>query len=201
VLSKLRSRLTFANVVSVLALFVALGGTSYAAIKITGKNVKDSSLTGKDIKNSSLTSSDVKNRSLLSTDFKTGQLPAGPRGADGTNGTNGFGTLAYALRETADPIASGDPASGGTTPCPAGTFPTGGDATAYDNTSGDPVDGVVTDQGVDFTGATPDGWFANWNNTSGHEVVVDVEAVCANASTIVPDAKRSRARQHIKLLK
>ena len=82
-LAKLRNRLTFANVVSVLALFVALGGSSYAAIKVTGKNVKDSSLTGKDIKNSSLTSSDVKNRSLLSKDFKTGQLPAGPRGPGG----------------------------------------------------------------------------------------------------------------------
>jgi hypothetical protein len=31
--SRARSRLTFANVVSVLALFVALGGSSYAAVK------------------------------------------------------------------------------------------------------------------------------------------------------------------------
>ena len=59
-LSKLRTRLTYANVVATLALFVALGGSSYAAITITGKNVKDSSLTGKDIKNNSVTGADVK---------------------------------------------------------------------------------------------------------------------------------------------
>jgi hypothetical protein len=37
-----------ATVVAYLALFIALGGSSYAAIKITGKQVKDSSLTGRD---------------------------------------------------------------------------------------------------------------------------------------------------------
>ena len=85
-LSKLRARLSYANVVATIALFVALGGSSYAAIKVTGKNVKDSSLTGKDIKNSTVTSSDVKNRSLLAADFKAGQLPAGPQGIQGPAG-------------------------------------------------------------------------------------------------------------------
>jgi hypothetical protein len=33
----MRQRLTFANVTSVIALFVALGGSSYAAVKIDGK--------------------------------------------------------------------------------------------------------------------------------------------------------------------
>jgi hypothetical protein len=63
-LSKLRTRLTYANVMATIAVLIALGGSSYAAITVTGKNVKDSSLTGKDIRNSSLTTSDVKNRSL-----------------------------------------------------------------------------------------------------------------------------------------
>ena len=58
-LSKLRSyRPRHATVVAYLALFVALGGSSYAAITVTGKNVKNGSLTGKDIENSSLTSSE-----------------------------------------------------------------------------------------------------------------------------------------------
>jgi hypothetical protein len=84
-----RAKLSYANVVATLALFVALGGSSYAAIAITGKNVKDSSLTGRDIKNSSLTTSDVKNRSLLAQDFKAGQLPAGPKGDTGAAGAAG----------------------------------------------------------------------------------------------------------------
>jgi hypothetical protein len=75
----LRGRLSYANVVATLALFIALGGSSYAAIKITGKNVKDASLT----------SADVKDRSLLSKDFKAGQLPAGPQGSQGAQGAAG----------------------------------------------------------------------------------------------------------------
>jgi hypothetical protein len=75
----MRDKLTYANVTATLALFIALGGSSYAAVKITGKNVADGSLTTKD----------VKNRSLLKRDFKSGQLPAGAPGAQGLKGEQG----------------------------------------------------------------------------------------------------------------
>lgn len=87
-------------VISLIALFVALGGTSYAAITITGKNVKNGSLTGADLKNESVTTADIKNGSLLTKDFKAGQLPnftaastqpgpAGPKGDTGATGPAG----------------------------------------------------------------------------------------------------------------
>ena len=95
----LRSRLTYANVIATIALFVALGGSSYAAIKITGRNVpKDAltgadikNLTGRDVRNNSLTgadvknlkSADVKNGGLLAEDFAPGQLPRGEQGPPG----------------------------------------------------------------------------------------------------------------------
>ena len=41
------------NTVATLALFLALGGSSYAALSVTG-NVKNFSLTGKDVQNLSL---------------------------------------------------------------------------------------------------------------------------------------------------
>ncbi len=88
-LGSLRRHLSYANLAATLALFVALGGTSYAALTITGKNVKNSSLSGADIKNSSLTTADVKNGSLLSKDFKASQLPAGPKGDKGDKGATG----------------------------------------------------------------------------------------------------------------
>jgi hypothetical protein len=84
-----RARLTYANVVATLALFIAIGGTSYAAITITGKNVKDSSLTGVDIKDSTLTGADVKNGSLVAADFAAGALPAGAQGPAGAAGAQG----------------------------------------------------------------------------------------------------------------
>ena len=70
-------RVTYANVTATLALFVALGGSSYAAIKITGRDVKDDSLTGRDVR--SLTSRDVKDGTLRRADFRPGQLPEGEK--------------------------------------------------------------------------------------------------------------------------
>lgn len=77
--SSLRNRLTFSNAIACIALFVALGGSSYAAVQITGASVKDNSLTTKD----------VRNGSLLAKDFKRGQIPAGPQGATGAQGPQG----------------------------------------------------------------------------------------------------------------
>jgi hypothetical protein len=65
---------SYANVTATLALVIALGGTSYAAIKLP-KN--------------SVTSVQVKDKSLLKKDFKTGQLPAGKKGATGAQGPAG----------------------------------------------------------------------------------------------------------------
>ncbi len=41
-----KPRPSYANVTATLALFLALGGTSYAAISITGSNVQNGTLTG-----------------------------------------------------------------------------------------------------------------------------------------------------------
>jgi hypothetical protein len=96
-LAKLRSRLTYANVMATAAVFIALGGSSYAAIKVTGNNVLDSSLTGKDLKSNSvtgqdvtrLTTKDVTDGTLLAKDFDAGQLPPGPPGEQGIQGEKG----------------------------------------------------------------------------------------------------------------
>jgi hypothetical protein len=91
----MRSHLSYSNVMATIAVFIALGGTSYAAIKVTGKNVKDATLTGKDVANSSLTSADVKNNSLLVKDFKAGQLTGGGPGAPGQDATAPQGAVMF----------------------------------------------------------------------------------------------------------
>ena len=45
-LAKLRSRLTYANVMSTLAVFIALGGSSYAAFTISGSSIQNRSISG-----------------------------------------------------------------------------------------------------------------------------------------------------------
>lgn len=106
-----RIRLTYANVVASIALFAALGGSSYAAISVTGAQVRDNSLSGRDVRNASLTGSDVRDQSLLARDFKQGQLPAGPQGAPGQKGETGAPGvkgepgLAYLAGNLAAPVA------------------------------------------------------------------------------------------------
>src|SRR5215211_1687190 len=90
-LSRLGSRLSYANVVSTACLFIVLGGTSYAVAtgSIDSREIKNNTVRSKDIRNNQVRSGDVRNQSLLATDFKAGQLPAGPRGPKGDNGDKG----------------------------------------------------------------------------------------------------------------
>ncbi len=62
--NRLRPHLTYANVMATAAMFIALGGSSYAAITITGKNVKNRSLTYKDLKKNTIGGSRVKESRL-----------------------------------------------------------------------------------------------------------------------------------------
>jgi hypothetical protein len=73
-----------ALLVALLALFVALAGTSYAALKLPKNSVGT-----RQIRNNAVTSAKVKNRALLAKDFKKGQLHAGPRGPRGPKGDTG----------------------------------------------------------------------------------------------------------------
>ncbi len=76
-----RSRLTYANVASTLALMLAVGGGSaYAASHF---------ISGSQITPGSITARQIKVHSLVGADFKAGQLPRGPQGASGGQGPQG----------------------------------------------------------------------------------------------------------------
>src|SRR5213592_1341806 len=60
----MRPRISYANVVSTLALILALGGVSYAAVKISGKSIKDRTVTAKKIKKNSLTGTEINEAKL-----------------------------------------------------------------------------------------------------------------------------------------
>lgn len=84
--------------IALLALFVALGGTSYAAVSlpkgsvgsaqikkgaVAASKVRDKAITRAKIRNNAINSAKVANGSLVAADFASGQLPKGERGPAG----------------------------------------------------------------------------------------------------------------------
>ena len=71
-------RLSYANVMSSLALFIALGGVSWAAATLPANSVGK-----RQLKDNAVTGEKVANGSLRAADFARGALPAGPQGPAG----------------------------------------------------------------------------------------------------------------------
>lgn len=88
---------SYANVASTAALVLALGGTSYAAVAITGADIKNGTVTTQDLKNDNVGSVDIRNGTLTLSDISataTAALqgatgPAGPAGPAGPTGATG----------------------------------------------------------------------------------------------------------------
>lgn len=81
-------------IVALVALFVALGGSAYAALNLPANSVgtrqiKNAAVTRAKIGNGAVTSGKVKDHSLLAKDFRSGQLPSGPKGPQGPAGPAG----------------------------------------------------------------------------------------------------------------
>src|SRR4051812_42981933 len=114
-MSRLIGKVSYANVVSSVCLFIVLGGSAYAAATITGKNIKDNTVT----------SADIKNKSLVANDFKPGQLPSasgagagqpgpqGPKGDAGAPGAKGDAGAPGAKGDPGAPGAKGEPGAAG----------------------------------------------------------------------------------------
>jgi hypothetical protein len=82
------------NVIAYAALFVALSGTSYAALKLPDNSVgtaqlRDGSVTGSKLATGAVTGSKVRRGSLHGSAFKSKSLPTGPKGDRGEPGPQG----------------------------------------------------------------------------------------------------------------
>src|SRR3954471_7220310 len=64
---KLRQHLTYANVTATLALFISLGGSSYAALRVGSQQIADNSIRSRDVHNHSLTRHDLARSTLDSS--------------------------------------------------------------------------------------------------------------------------------------
>lgn len=69
--------------VSVAALVIATGGTSYAVATIGSDDIRNGSILPQDIKDGRLKTNDIADGGLLARDFADGQLPQGAQGEPG----------------------------------------------------------------------------------------------------------------------
>ena len=132
----LRRRPSPALVIALIALFVALGGGAYAAIRLPKNSVgraqiRRHAVTSAKLAKNAVTSATIRDHTLLARDFKAGQLttqqgtpgaagpqghdgpmgpsgPTGPRGATGATGTTGpSGATNLTVRVATATVAAG----------------------------------------------------------------------------------------------
>ena len=195
--SRFRSRLSFANVASLMALFVALGGTSYAAAQLP-KN----SVGSKQIKTAGVQSSDVKDGSLRSRDFRPGDLPAGPQGLQGQKGEKGDkgdrgdqglpgrdGVVGDVTVQRTDVALNDNSTQAVEASCPAGQKAIGG-GSSVDQTGSDDIKLLVSRPGnggfIPTDGESFNDWRAVYRNPAGGTGAAQIRAfvVCVNDGVV-----------------
>lgn len=108
-----------AMIVAVLALFVALGGTVYAASSISGKTIKKNSLPGNRIKQKTVTGNRLKNDTITGTQVNEATLGKVPSAATADSATTANSATTAVTAETAKTALSPVP------PAYAHIFPDG----------------------------------------------------------------------------
>jgi len=125
----LRRRPSPALIISLIALFVALGGTAYALV-ITGADVKNGSLTGKDLRKNTLTGAQIK-------ESKVGKVPKA-RVADkiGNKTPEAVTTRAFFAAQKTPKGFTGDDTLIGKISLPAGAYIISAKVTASNSATG-----------------------------------------------------------------
>lgn len=186
-LARFRSSVTYANVMATVAVFVALGGTSYAVAtgSIDSREIKNNTVGTKDLRNNDVRSRDVRDRSLLAQDFKAGQLPAGEAGARGPQGPKGDtglqGDPGMSGYVQVNGFSAGDSSQeqSASATCPQGTKVVGGGAVI--NTGGSKVD-LALASSIPLSDGS--GWSAVAVETTAYAGTwaVNARAICVNVA-------------------
>jgi hypothetical protein len=181
--------------VAYLALFAALGGSAYAAVTVTGQNIKDGTVTGKDVKNRSLGTNKLSAKAVSSLAGDRGpagpkgdpglagplgqigpQGETGPRGEAGPQGPSGISGIEY--RVSGGVAVPKDQTRGDQVNCTSGKSVLGGGVAQFP--SGAPMRVVSSAPG----GANGDrtGWSAQVHNQGGAQFSAYTWAICANVN-------------------
>jgi hypothetical protein len=69
-----RRHFSFANLTALLALFVALGGSSYAALSVGSDQIANNSVRSKDLRNNDVRGRDIRKSTVRGSDVRSGDL-------------------------------------------------------------------------------------------------------------------------------
>ena len=139
-MKRLTDRLTYANMMATVAVFIALGGSAYAASKINGKTIKVKSIPGNRLKPNTVTGTQV-NESTLAQVPSAAQANTATSAASAANATtvNGHsaeckaGTQPFAgsCWESAPRPAATQPAAAAACTGLGGTLPSASDLVSF----------------------------------------------------------------------
>jgi hypothetical protein len=165
-MNRLPSKLTYANVVASLALFVALaGGTAFAASQFEKESIPPKAFKKESIGPGKLTKAA---KAAL-----TGAV--GPKGATGPQGPQGPAGAAGATKIDVQYGAEGD---GSFAHCPAGQVAVGGGGEAKEGFLF--VSQPLTGNSLTPAGGKPDGWFVKAEEELGNHGPVIAYVLCAS---------------------
>jgi hypothetical protein len=192
-----RRRPSSAHVTAGIALFVALGGTSYAAYSLPKNSVGASQIKASAVKSSELaanavTGAKVKDGSLTAKDFGAGQLPSGAQGPQGPKGDPGAKGDPGEKGEKGDKGDKGDPGTSGyqivvgpsqdladgataqpIVTCPAGKSAVGGGMTTSSSSG-------LTVNRTGLSTSSGNGWTVRVTNNSGAARSFQAQVICMN---------------------
>jgi hypothetical protein len=185
-LKQIAKRLTYANLMSTIAVFLLVGGgTAFAVSELPKNSVGSEQLT-----NNTVTSAKVKNRSLLAKDFKAGQLPRGargpagpqgPAGPKGAAGSDAFGELVY---KEGEPVAiANNEQAGVRVGCDPGYHVVGGGIYSSSEALGENVNSSYPSERNSFEFGN-EGWAGFVDNTTGSAQSAQAFAICAKAGKV-----------------
>jgi hypothetical protein len=168
-IARISKSLTFSNVIACLALFVALGGSVYAAGKISGKQIKRSSLPGNRIKPKTIQPNRIKPKSLTGHQVKADSLTSAQINEKTLTGVSAAALADVQYQSTTVSLPGDWLPTTVTANCPPGAYVTGGGAT------------LSNDEGARVNDSGPSSLRTGWTATAfawPGGVEMTVTAIC-----------------------
>jgi hypothetical protein len=173
-MTRVSKLLSFSNVVAFIALFVALGGSVYAAGKISGTQIKPGSVPGNRIKPKSLGGKQIKPKSLTGKQIKADSIGAAQIKESTLTGVTASAISGVQYATVTVPLSYSSSGSQGTAVCPVGTSVVGGGAS------------VSNESYAYINDSAPNPTHAGWTATGrgGNGMTMTVTAICTAVQAV-----------------